>query len=123
MILCRRGVVAQMGLAVHGTAAADFLPHGIATLSKTFQQLYNLLIVGLVVCYKDCFHRFFTSFRMTLAATGAAFLAVLAEGAVNDRNEHQGNQGGDGQTPGHGGTQAIPHLGTFTTAQRHGQHT
>ena len=47
---------------------------------------------------------------------------MFGEAAVEDRDEDQGNDGGDTQTPGHRNAQAAPHLGAFTGAQGHGQH-
>ena len=48
---------------------------------------------------------------------------MFCEAAVQDRDEHQGDERGDAQTPGHRGTQAAPHLRAFAPAQGHGQHT
>ena len=51
-------MVTQMRLTVYRTSAANLFPNGITPLSHLFQQLHNLLIVGLIVCYKYCFHLF-----------------------------------------------------------------
>jgi hypothetical protein len=50
-------MIAQVRLAVHGTAATHVFPHGITALSQILQQLYNLLIVSLIICYEYCFHK------------------------------------------------------------------
>ena len=52
MVLGRPGVASKMGFAIYGTTAADILPFGITPLAELLQNLYNFLIVGLVVCYK-----------------------------------------------------------------------
>jgi hypothetical protein len=56
VVLRGPGVASQMGLAVNASAAANLIPRGVTALSQTFQQLYNLLIVSLIVCYKYRFH-------------------------------------------------------------------
>ena len=56
MVLGRPGVRAKVRLTVYASPSANFCPDRVTPLTKAFKEFYNLLIVCLIVCYKDCFH-------------------------------------------------------------------
>ena len=49
-------MASQVRFSVHAAPSANLLPDGISSLAQAFQQLYNLLIVSLIVCNKYSFH-------------------------------------------------------------------
>ena len=91
MILGRPGVGPKVGLSVHGSSSANFSPDRVTSLAQAFQKLDNLLIVCLIICYKDCFH----GLTVFCFPAGLAAGTVLREAAVKDRNDDKGDEGGD----------------------------
>lgn len=66
MILGGPGMVSEVGFSAFASPSANLLPHGISGLAESLQELRYLLIICLIISYKQCFHTIYFIFACVL---------------------------------------------------------